>query len=150
MHPSDGRVVSNFIMQALSGDPITIYGDGTQTRSFCFVSDLVEGFLRFMESPADLTGPMNLGNPHEFTIAELAQLVVELTGSRSGIEYRPLPQDDPMQRRPDIGTAKKRLDWSPNVQLREGLGHTIAYFKNREFSDAAIPGNPTKPFLIAS
>jgi UDP-glucuronate decarboxylase len=150
MHPSDGRVVSNFIMQALKGDPITIYGDGSQTRSFCFVSDLVEGFLRFMDSPADLTGPMNLGNPHEFTIAELAELVVELTGSSSRIEYRPLPQDDPMQRRPDISIAKERLAWSPNVQLREGLGHTIAYFRNREFADSPAAGEPAKPFLIAS
>jgi UDP-glucuronate decarboxylase len=150
MHPSDGRVVSNFIMQALNGDPITIYGDGSQTRSFCFVSDLVEGFLRFMESPADLTGPMNLGNPNEFTIAELAELVVELTASKSRIEYRPLPQDDPTQRRPDISIAKKRLGWTPQVQLPEGLGQTIAYFKNHEFTDVATGREVTKPFLIAS
>jgi len=150
MHPSDGRVVSNFIMQALNGDPITIYGDGSQTRSFCFVSDLVEGFLRFMDSPADLTGPMNLGNPNEFTIAELAELVVELTGSKSGIEYRPLPQDDPTQRCPNISVAKERLGWAPQVQLREGLGQTIAYFKNREFADAATAQEVRNTYLIAS
>lgn len=150
MHPADGRVVSNFIMQALKGDPITIYGDGSQTRSFCFVSDLVEGFLRFMDSPADLAGPMNLGNPNEFTISELAELVVELTGSRSKIEYRALPQDDPMQRRPNIAIAKDRLGWTPKVQLREGLTQTIAYFQNREFSETPVAREVAKPFMIAS
>lgn len=150
MHPADGRVVSNFVMQALNGDPITIYGDGSQTRSFCFVSDLVEGFLRFMASPAELTGPMNVGNPHEFTIAELAELVVELTGSNSGIEYRPLPQDDPTQRRPDISMARERLDWTPKVQLREGLTQTIAYFRNREFSETPVAREVAKSFMIAS
>ncbi|HEV2079722.1 MAG TPA: UDP-glucuronic acid decarboxylase family protein [Allosphingosinicella sp.] len=146
MHPSDGRVVSNFIMQALNGDPITIYGDGSQTRSFCFVSDLVEGFLRFMDSPSDLTGPVNLGNPNEFTIKELAELVVELTGSSSRIEYRPLPQDDPMQRRPNISIAEDRLGWTPKVQLREGLTQTIAYFRSREFEDTPIAREVTQPF----
>ena len=150
MHPADGRVVSNFIMQALSGEPITIYGDGSQTRSFCFVSDLVEGFLRFMDFPAELVGPINLGNPNEFTIGELAELVVELTGSRSAIEYRPLPQDDPMQRRPDICIANDRLGWTPKVQLREGLSQTIAYFKNREFAEEPVASEVTKPFMIAS
>ena len=138
MHPADGRVVSNFVMQALRGDPITIYGDGSQTRSFCFVSDLVEAFLRFMETPKDLPGPVNLGNPNEFTIRELAELVVELTGSDSEIDYRPLPQDDPLQRRPDISLAKERLDWTPKVQLREGLQQTIAYFKRHEFAEDPI------------
>jgi UDP-glucuronate decarboxylase len=138
MHPSDGRVVSNFIMQALAGDPITLYGDGSQTRSFCFVSDLVEGFLRFMATPEGFTGPMNLGNPNEFTIKQLAELVIELTGSSSTIEYRPLPQDDPLQRRPDISIATKELGWAPTVQLREGLAQTIAYFKNSEFSGAPV------------
>jgi UDP-glucuronate decarboxylase len=135
MHPSDGRVVSNFIMQALKGDPITIYGDGSQTRSFCFASDLVEGFLRFMDSPAGFTGPMNLGNPNEFTIRELAELVIELTGSKSKIDFRPLPQDDPLQRCPDISLAKAKLDWEPQVQLREGLQKTIDYFANGDFVD---------------
>jgi UDP-glucuronate decarboxylase len=135
MHPADGRVVSNFIMQALKGEPITIYGDGSQTRSFCFVSDLVEGFLRFMDSPKDITGPINLGNPNEFTIRGLAELVVELTGSTSSIDYRPLPQDDPLQRCPDITMAKAELDWTPQIQLREGLQKTIDYFKNGNFID---------------
>lgn len=135
MHPSDGRVVSNFIMQALKGEPITIYGDGSQTRSFCFASDLVEGFLRFMDSPAGFTGPMNLGNPNEFTIRELAELVVELTGSSSKIDYRPLPQDDPMQRCPDISLAKANLNWEPQIQLREGLEKTIEYFRDGDFLD---------------
>jgi UDP-glucuronate decarboxylase len=133
MHPADGRVVSNFIMQALRGDPITLFGDGLQTRSFCYVDDLVEGFLRLMDSPDGVTGPINLGNPNEFTIRELAELVIELTGSRSAIEYRPLPQDDPLQRKPDISLAKDKLDWEPKVQLREGLEQTIAYFKHAEF-----------------
>jgi UDP-glucuronate decarboxylase len=127
MHPNDGRVVSNFIVQALKNEPITIYGQGTQTRSFCYVDDLVEGFLRFMDTP-EFTGPVNLGNPNEFTISALAQKVIELTGSRSQIVSRPLPQDDPMQRKPDIALARERLGWEPKVQLEQGLTHTIAYF----------------------
>ena len=128
MHPNDGRVVSNFIVQALKGEPITIYGDGTQTRSFCYVDDLIDCMTRFMASPADFVGPMNMGNPGEFTIRELAERVVALTGSRSAIEYRPLPADDPMQRRPDIGLAREKLGWEPQVALEEGLKKTIAYF----------------------
>lgn len=134
MHPADGRVVSNFIMQALRGDPLTIYGEGEQTRSFCFVDDLVEGFLRFMATDATLTGPINIGNPVEFTIRELAELVIELTGSRSSLEKRPLPSDDPMQRRPDITVANRELGWEPTVQLREGIGRTIEYFRQAEFA----------------
>ena len=129
MHPRDGRVVSNFIMQALKGEPITIYGDGEQTRSFCYVDDLIDGFVRLMATPADVTGPMNLGNPGEFSMLELAEEVIDLTGSSSSLERRPLPQDDPKQRRPDISLAKKHLgDWQPKTPLREGLSHTIAYF----------------------
>ena len=128
MHPNDGRVVSNFIMQALRGEPITLYGDGRQTRSFCFVDDLIDAIVRFMDTPADFPGPVNLGNPNEFTIRELAQAVISLTGSRSQIVERPLPQDDPMQRKPDIRLARERLGWEPRVQLQEGLGKTIAYF----------------------
>lgn len=128
MHPADGRVVSNFILQALRGEPITLYGDGGQTRSFCYYEDLVDGFLRLMDTPPDVTGPVNLGNPNEFTIRELAEMVLEITGSASRIEYRPLPADDPMQRRPDITLARELLDWEPRVQLREGLTRTIAYF----------------------
>ena len=128
MHPNDGRVVSNFIVQALKGQPITLFGDGSQTRSFCFVSDLIEGLIRLMESPDELTGPINLGNPVEFTIRELAENVIALTGSRSQIEHRPLPADDPRQRRPDIGLAREKLAWEPRVRLREGLVETIAYF----------------------
>jgi UDP-glucuronate decarboxylase len=128
MHPNDGRVVSNFIVQALKGDPITLYGEGLQTRSFCYVDDLVEGFLRLMDTPDEVTGPINLGNPGEFTIRALAEKVVELTGSGSKIEYRPLPQDDPQQRQPDIAKAKSVLGWAPTVHLEEGLTRTIAYF----------------------
>jgi UDP-glucuronate decarboxylase len=128
MHPNDGRVVSNFIVQALRGEPITIYGEGRQTRSFCFVDDLIDGFQRLMDSPADFTGPVNLGNPNEFTIRELALKVIELTGSRSKLVNRPLPQDDPMQRQPDITLARERLGWAPQVQLEDGLRRTIAYF----------------------
>ena len=131
MHPADGRVVSNFIVQALKGNPITIYGEGKQTRSFCYVDDLVEGFLRLMNTGPDVTGPINIGNPVEFTMIELAQEVLSLTGSKSELVYLPLPQDDPTQRKPDIAKAKQFLnDWEPNVPLREGLKHTIDYFRN--------------------
>ena len=128
MHPDDGRVVSNFIMQALRNEPITLYGDGRQTRSFCFVDDLIDGFLRLMDSPAEVVGPVNLGNPVEFTIAELAALVLELTGSRSTVVHKPLPSDDPKQRCPDIGRARELLGWAPAVALRDGLTATIRYF----------------------
>lgn len=131
MHHADGRVVSNFIVQALTGAPITIYGDGTQTRSFCFVDDLVDGFVRLMESDAKVTGPINLGNPGEFTMIELAQAVLSATGSRSELIRKALPQDDPKQRRPDISQAKAVLDWEPKIALAEGLDRTIAYFKTR-------------------
>jgi UDP-glucuronate decarboxylase len=129
MHPNDGRVVSNFIIQALQGEPITIYGDGEQTRSFCFVDDLVEGFLRMMESGPEFPGPVNLGNPNEFTILELAEAVLEITGSKSELIRKPLPEDDPRQRQPDISLAKEKLDWEPTVQLREGLAKTVEYFE---------------------
>jgi UDP-glucuronate decarboxylase len=128
MHPNDGRVVSNFIVQALQDQPITIYGDGSQTRSFCYVDDLVDGLVRFMNSGDSLTGPINFGNPTEFTILELAQKVIEITGSKSQIINKPLPQDDPRQRKPDIGLAKNALDWAPSIALEEGLKETIAYF----------------------
>ncbi|HYD69222.1 UDP-glucuronic acid decarboxylase family protein [Azospirillum sp.] len=128
MHPNDGRVVSNFIVQALQGRPLTIYGDGSQTRSFCYVDDLIEGFVRFMDTPEQHTGPLNLGNPGEFTIRELADMVIRLTNSSSKIIAKPLPQDDPKQRRPDIARAKALLDWEPKVRLEEGLKRTIAYF----------------------
>ncbi|MEI7833266.1 MAG: UDP-glucuronic acid decarboxylase family protein [bacterium] len=130
MHPNDGRVVSNFIVQALRGEDITIYGDGMQTRSFCFVSDLVEGFMRMMATGDEVIGPINLGNPGEFTMLELAELVLELVGAKSKIIFMPLPKDDPTRRRPDITRAKKTLGWEPTVQLREGLTTTIAYFKD--------------------
>ena len=129
MHPRDGRVVSNFIIQALKGEPITIYGDGSQTRSFCFVDDLIEGFVRLMDSPANFTGPVNLGNPGEFTIRTLAEKVLAMTGSRSGLEFRPLPADDPKQRQPDITLARTQLGWAPTVSLEEGLMPTIDYFR---------------------
>jgi len=128
MHPNDGRVVSNFIVQALKGEPVTIYGDGSQTRSFCYVDDLVEAFIRLMRLGDEVTGPMNLGNPGEFTILALAEKVIELTGSRSRIVRKPLPADDPVQRQPDISLARRLLDWEPKVQLDEGLTRTIAYF----------------------
>jgi UDP-glucuronate decarboxylase len=128
MHPNDGRVVSNFIVQALRGDPITIYGDGKQTRSFCFVSDLVEGLRRLMDSPEDVTGPINLGNPGEFTMIELAEAVIRLTGSASSMVFRPAPVDDPRQRQPDITKARGKLGWAPTIPLEQGLVHTIAYF----------------------
>lgn len=129
MHPEDGRVVSNFIIQALKGQPITVYGEGQQTRSFCYCDELVDGFVRFMDqTPDDFTGPMNLGNPGEFTILELAKMVIELTGSKSDIVYKPLPQDDPTQRKPDISLAQEKIGWDPQVSLSEGLRHTISYF----------------------
>ena len=128
MHPNDGRVVSNFIVQALKGGDITIYGDGMQTRSFCYVDDLIEGFVRLMNSADDFTGPVNLGNPVEFTIKELAEQVIEMTGAKSSLTYASLPSDDPTQRQPDISLAKKELGWEPAVQLRQGLESTIAYF----------------------
>ena len=133
MHPNDGRVVSNFIIQALKGEPITIYGDGQQTRSFCYVDDLIDGFLRFMDTPAGVTGPINLGNPGEFTMLELAEKVVRLTRSTSTIEHKPLPQDDPKQRQPDIAKARALMDWEPVVPLDEGLARTIDYFRGRFF-----------------
>ncbi|MEZ5734639.1 MAG: UDP-glucuronic acid decarboxylase family protein [Novosphingobium sp.] len=129
MHPADGRVVSNFVMQALRGEDITIYGDGDQTRSFCFVDDLVGGLMKLMDSREGFTGPVNIGNPVEFTIRELAELVIELTGTSSKIIQQPLPSDDPMQRKPDIALAKRELDWEPAVPLREGLAPTIDYFR---------------------
>ncbi len=133
MRPDDGRVVSNFIMQALKGEPLTVYGGGQQTRSFCYVDDLIDGMTRFMNSPADAVGPLNLGNPSEFTMLALAQTIIRLTGSASCIEHRPLPEDDPKQRRPDITKAKNLLDWSPGIVLDDGLERTIRYFKEKFF-----------------
>lgn len=144
MHPNDGRVVSNFIMQALRGEDITIYGDGSQTRSFCYVDDLIEVIVRMMNSRPDFSGPVNIGNPGEFTMIELAQLVIELTNSRSKLVNRPLPADDPKQRRPDISLAKRELDWEPQIALREGLGKTIAYF------DALLKSNDMPPEIAAA
>jgi UDP-glucuronate decarboxylase len=129
MHPNDGRVVSNFIVQALKGQDITIYGDGTQTRSFCYVDDLLEGMVRLMNSREDFHGPVNIGNPGEFTMIELAELVLKLTGSKSKLVHMPLPADDPLQRKPNISLAKKELDWEPTIPLEEGLKRTIDYFK---------------------
>lgn len=131
MHPNDGRVVSNFIVQALRGEDITIYGDGAQTRSFCYVDDLIEGFVRMMASPAAVTGPINMGNPVEFTIRELAEMVLRLVGGSSRLVLQPLPQDDPRQRQPDITLARSHLDWTPTVRLEQGLERTVVYF--REF-----------------
>ena len=131
MHPNDGRVVSNFIVQALKGKDITIYGDGSQTRSFCYCDDLIRGMIAMMATPDEITGPINLGNPHEFTIKQLAELVIELTGSKSQIIYEPLPSDDPTQRQPIIDKAKEILGWEPTVQLREGLVKTIEYFDKK-------------------
>ncbi|MEW5892774.1 MAG: UDP-glucuronic acid decarboxylase family protein [Pseudomonadota bacterium] len=129
MHPNDGRVVSNFIMQALKGEDITIFGDGLQTRSFCYVDDLIEGMIRMMDTDKGFTGPINLGNPSEFTMLELAEQVLRLTGSRSNISFKPLPEDDPRQRQPDITLAREALDWAPKVTLEDGLKETIAYFQ---------------------
>jgi UDP-glucuronate decarboxylase len=129
MHPNDGRVISNFIIQALLGRDLTVFGEGNQTRSFCYVDDLIEGLIRLMATPEQVTGPVNIGNPVEFSMLELARLVIELTGSRSRIVHRPLPQDDPRQRQPDIALAEKLLSWKPRVELRDGLVRTIAYFE---------------------
>ena len=130
MHPNDGRVVSNFIVQALRGENITIYGDGSQTRSFCYVDDLIEGFIRMMATSQEVTGPINIGNPTEFTIKQLAETVLKMVGGESKLVLNPLPQDDPKQRQPDITVARKALDWEPQVNLEQGLGKTINYFKN--------------------
>jgi UDP-glucuronate decarboxylase len=130
MHPNDGRVVSNFIMQALTDQDITVFGEGNQTRAFCFVDDLIEGILRMMHNPDDFTGPVNLGNPNEFTILQLAEKVIRLTGSRSQIVFKPLPTDDPTQRRPDIELARQKLGWQPTIELEEGLQRTIDYFRD--------------------
>ncbi len=140
MHPSDGRVVSNFIIQALNNLPITLYGDGQQTRSFCYVDDLTDAFMRFMATGPEITGPINLGNPIEFTIRELAETVIELTGSKSELVYMPLPNDDPKQRKPDISKAKKLLEWEPKIQLAEGLVNTVEYFRNFRLDEAKTPG----------
>ncbi len=131
MHPEDGRVVSNFIVQALKGQDLTVYGKGNQTRSFCYVSDLVDGFIRLMNSDDSITGPVNCGNPNEFTILELAEKVIKLTNAKSKIIYKPLPSDDPMQRKPDIAKAREHLGWEPKIQLEEGLLKTIEYFKTK-------------------
>jgi UDP-glucuronate decarboxylase len=146
MHPNDGRVVSSFIVQALSGRDITIFGDGTQTRSFCYVDDLIEGFIRLMNTGDDVIGPINIGNPNEFKISELAEAVVALTNSGSKIVYKPLPQDDPKQRRPDITVAREVLGWQPHVQLQEGLKKTIAYF-DKLLTDGRAKEVTREPFL---
>jgi UDP-glucuronate decarboxylase len=135
MHPEDGRVVSNFVVQALRGEPLTIYGDGSQTRSFCYVDDLIDGLVRLMESPSGVTGPINLGNPVEFTVRNLAELVLAMTGSRSPLEFRPLPADDPRLRRPDIAQAWQQLNWRPVVALADGLQKTIDDFRSRLAGD---------------
>jgi UDP-glucuronate decarboxylase len=129
MHPHDGRVVSNFIVQALKNQPMTIYGQGEQTRSFCYVDDMIEGFVRLMNTPNEVTGPINLGNPREFSIRELAKMIIELTGSKAKIDFRPLPDDDPRQRKPDITKAQKAMDWKPHIALKDGLSKTIEYFE---------------------
>jgi UDP-glucuronate decarboxylase len=131
MHPNDGRVVSNFIVQALKGEDITIYGDGSQTRSFCYVDDLIEFFVRFMATEKGITGPVNAGNPCEFSMLQLAEEVLKIVGGKSKIAFRPLPQDDPRQRQPDISLAKSLTDWQPSVQLNEGLRETVKYFRTR-------------------
>ena len=130
MHPEDGRVVSNFIVQALKGKPITLYGNGAQTRSFCYVDDLIDGFIRMMATPSDVIGPINLGNPVEFTIRELAHQVLSIVNSGSPLVEMPLPEDDPRQRQPDIGLARQLLDWEPRVSLADGLVRTVEYFEN--------------------
>ncbi|MEJ2168221.1 MAG: SDR family oxidoreductase [Desulfobacterales bacterium] len=130
MHPNDGRVVSNFVLQALNNRDITVFGDGSQSRSFCFVDDMIDGLIRMMNAPNDFTGPVNIGNPNEFTILELAEKIIALTGSTSKIEFQPLPEDDPLQRRPNIDLARAKLGWEPKILLEEGLQRTIAYFRN--------------------
>jgi UDP-glucuronate decarboxylase len=156
MQPDDGRVVSNFIVQALKGDPITLYGDGQQTRSFCYVDDLIEGMMRLMDSDKTITGPINIGNPVEFTMRELAELVVAITGSKSPIAFRPLPQDDPKQRRPDISQAQAKLGWEPKVALADGLRETVDYFRRTlDFTaDLApttfLPAMPPIPNIAAA
>jgi UDP-glucuronate decarboxylase len=139
MHPYDGRVVSNFIRQALTGDDITIFGDGSQTRSFCYRDDLIEGFIRMMNGPEDFVGPVNIGNPGEYTIKELAELTIELTGSKSKLIHKPLPIDDPTRRQPDNSLAKEKLDWEPTVPLREGLAKTIEWFQGIDFESFRPP-----------
>ena len=134
MHPFDGRVVSNFIRQAVAGEDITVFGDGSQTRSFCYVSDMIEALVRMMNSPDDFHGPVNVGNPSERTIMELAQSIIELTGSQSSIIQKPLPPDDPTRRRPDLSLARERLDWEPVVPLEEGLRHTVDYLSGLDLS----------------
>ena len=131
MHPDDGRVVSNFIVQALKGETLTIYGDGTQTRSFCYVDDMTDGMIKMMNSPKGFTGPVNLGNPDEYCVKDLAEMIISLTGSNSRIDYRPLPMDDPKRRQPDIGLAREKLDWEPDVKIEEGLKKTVEYFRER-------------------
>jgi UDP-glucuronate decarboxylase len=130
MHPNDGRVVSNFIVRALQGRPVTIYGDGSQTRSFCYVDDLIEGLVRFMETPDEVTGPINIGNPIEFSVRHLAEKILEKTGSRASVEFGDLPCDDPKQRQPDISRAREALGWEPRIDLEEGLIRTITYFRD--------------------
>jgi len=143
MHPFDGRVVSNFVVQALAGEPITIYGDGLQTRSFCFVDDLIDGMIRMMNGPADCIGPINLGNPSEFTIKQLAELVIEMTGSKSELVALPLPDDDPTHRQPDITLARQYLQWQPTVALQEGLAQTISYFRSIDLGRFEKPPDHT-------
>lgn len=143
MHPYDGRVVSNFILQALRGEEITLYGDGSQTRSFCYVDDLVGGIIAMMNGPDDFVGPVNLGNPHEFTIRQLAEIVIEMTGSKSRLKYLPLPADDPTHRQPDIRLARERLGWEPGVELGDGLTKTIEYFKSIDLRQFRRPTNHT-------
>jgi UDP-glucuronate decarboxylase len=139
MHPYDGRVVSNFIRQALRGEPITLYGEGTQTRSFCYRDDLVDGLMSMMNGPDEFHGPVNLGNPREFTMKELAELTIQMTGSKSEMVFKPLPADDPTKRQPDISLAKARLGWEPKIELREGLERTIAWFKTINWGDYRAP-----------
>jgi UDP-glucuronate decarboxylase len=139
MRPDDGRVVSNFIVQALTNQPLTLYGDGNQTRSFCYVDDLIEGMLRLMQSQDDFTGPVNVGNPNEFTMRQLAELIIDITGSKSPLSFAPLPQDDPKQRRPDISLAERSLDWRPSTSLQDGLRTTIAYFESLLSNAAHLP-----------
>ncbi len=140
MHPNDGRVVSNFIMQALQGEPITIYGDGSQTRAFCYVDDMIDGLMRLMAAPDDVTGPVNLGNPHEVTVIDLAERVIEYTGSKSKLVFKPLPEDDPTQRCPDIALARKALGWEPGVSLEDGLKQTVAHFRRTLSGDTRRVG----------